>query len=1281
MELRDKSYLDLHINGEPAINQLNKLDASFKMLKQEQKELVEEMRRAGNSEEQIRASEAYRELSREIAANRKEREGLRKEMSLEELSVKELKGLVRDLTKEYEKATDPATRQALADRIGTVNGRLDELSLNVKKQEGLWGDFKGWILRAFTFGAILEAGRQLIGFFQDAYAESRKLDSALGEFAANTGQEYKTATGALSAEMEFFKKTAKEIGPVVGLTADDTVKAFQYIGSAKSDLIESKEGLAAVTEEAIALSQAAKIGLPEAASVLGGAMNQFEKEAEDASAMINTMAASAQVGAHEISDVAAALKVSGTVAHATNVSFEQTNAVMASLSKINLKGAEAGTQFRNVLLTLASGAKETNPQMVGLEKALENLGKKNLSTAELTKLFGKENLVAAQHLVTHAGEVRDYTKAVTGTDAAYKMQADNLNNQEAQMKIAQAQFKAQASELGDRFAPAVLKVIQGFNSLLDWTRQLTSGQSTLSPVLQGVGQIFEAVYEAVISLFKAGWELVVALFPGLAKETAGTTNAMRIFSTILYSIVAAVKLVVGIVQVMIDNFRSAIVVIDSAWKVLKGDMSIKEAMTNITASVDRMKSNATKNFSEIGEGFKKIWADGGKVAEAQAKATTKTTKEESDKQLQNHAEHLTEKEKREAAKREREKKREAEKEDKVRQQALKDHEETLAAKEKANLEAIADERQRKIALLMWEFEHDVDKINKQKISEQEKREAIEAGERALRQKITDFDKEYREKKKEEDEKLRKETQEKERKRLEEQQAAEFGASKATLERQLLDKTLSVKERARLELELLKLETDNKLANLKIRFDNAIATAQAEGRDTTALKAQYDAEKKLLEDQYQAHVREATAQTREQQKAKAREYFNALGDMMQGNFQSALDLMAKEFAGYKKHLGEKTQAFVDKSDQILEYGKMALNLLSQLNEMELKKQLARNEKEKKDTLAQWEAKYKKGLIDKATYEIGLDRINKDFDQKQKDLAFRAWRRQKNIDIALAVVNGAQAALKSLATFGWPIGAVMAALAVVQTGIQIAAIKRTEPPQFARGGWFRNAGVPRGPGHERGGVKLVDNVTGEVRGEMEGGEPIMILSRATYRNNKRVVDALLNSSLHRSGKPIFRDGGIFADSPSSRDYRLFPDGGLIDDGGRSRDDGRSDPGNREQEMETTTSGGDPGYWDTSAGETYMNEVGDYSGAYEANGKYDQNIQLSQQQMQKIVDNTAHLAEIRDLLRDGNSIQRDQSGKLDGINSNTQRAADKPSINPNEIADVLDRRTRVQEEATFK
>ena len=129
-----------------------------------------------------------------------------------------------------------------------------------------------------------------------------------------------------------------------------------------------------------------------------------------------------------------ALKALGTVANVASVSFEQTNGALQSLSTINIRGEQAGTMFRNMLIKMMSSSEDLNPQIVGLDKALENLGNHNMTTAELGKMFGTENVVAAQHLVSDRDKVTEFTKALTGTIEAYKMATINNDTLEFKQK-------------------------------------------------------------------------------------------------------------------------------------------------------------------------------------------------------------------------------------------------------------------------------------------------------------------------------------------------------------------------------------------------------------------------------------------------------------------------------------------------------------------------------------------------------------------------------------------------------------------------------------------------------------------------------------------------------------------------------------------------------------------------------------------------------------------------------------------------------------------------------
>ena len=81
----------------------------------------------------------------------------------------------------------------------------------------------------------------------------------------------------------------------------------------------------------------------------------------------------------------------------------------------------AGTALKGVLTKLTTqGNSEFNPAIVGMDKALENLDKANLSASEKLKLFGESNLNAAETLIQNREALKDMTDAVTGTNTAYE---------------------------------------------------------------------------------------------------------------------------------------------------------------------------------------------------------------------------------------------------------------------------------------------------------------------------------------------------------------------------------------------------------------------------------------------------------------------------------------------------------------------------------------------------------------------------------------------------------------------------------------------------------------------------------------------------------------------------------------------------------------------------------------------------------------------------------------------------------------------------------------------
>lgn len=87
------------------------------------------------------------------------------------------------------------------------------------------------------------------------------------------------------------------------------------------------------------------------------------------------------------------------------------------------------------------------------------------------------------------------------------------------------------------------------------------------------------------------------------------------------------------------------------------------------------------------------------------------------------------------------------------------------------------------------------------------------------------------------------------------------------------------------------------------------------------------------------------------------------------------------------------------------------------------------------------------------------------------------------------------------------------------------------RMATGGIHPMGGIPQGASHDNGGIDLIERNSGRHLGNMEGGEPMLILSQNTYRNNGPIIDRLLDASLYRGGAPIMEDGGVVNAVPAS------------------------------------------------------------------------------------------------------------------------------------------------------
>jgi len=280
-------------------------------------------------------------------------------------------------------------------------------------------------------------------------------------------------TGLAGDNLEWLSNKAKELstatlegGIRVTQSAQEIIDAFTKTGSARPELLKNKEALVAVTTEAIILANAAKIELQPAIEGLTMVMNQYNVGADQARRIINVLAAGSKAGAGEIPYLTAAFEKAGTVGALANISIEALAATIETLAPRITQPEIAGRSLKGVLLDLQTGADDTNPAIVGMSTAIENLGKKNYSVTELTKKFGTENINTAQILIANVGELKNYEAAMTGTNVALEQAAINTDNNNAKLAQAKNRLNVMSIALGEKLAPALQVSTNGLSYLI-----------------------------------------------------------------------------------------------------------------------------------------------------------------------------------------------------------------------------------------------------------------------------------------------------------------------------------------------------------------------------------------------------------------------------------------------------------------------------------------------------------------------------------------------------------------------------------------------------------------------------------------------------------------------------------------------------------------------------------------------------------------------------------------------------------------------------------------------
>jgi TP901 family phage tail tape measure protein len=484
------------------------------------KSAAKEEQRAAKEQEKAQ-KDALRLLEQQRIAEAKKQEQLRQESTL----IGKIQKQLRDQRAIVAGAFDVQTIAKANKEIQRLSGEMRNLNNAGKQSANSFGAALGSFQFKFNFlgnlagNIAFQLGQAALKIASDAVKIPAAFDKAADEL--------QSITGASAKDIEFYKQAAIELGPAVGKSATEVLDAYKLIGSAKPELLKNKQALTAFTKEVLVLSKASKEGLSESATQLTDAMNQFGAPAEEAARYINVLAAGAKEGAAEIPQITEALLKFGVAAKSSNISIEESTALIETLAEKGLKGADAGTALRNVLAKLSApdtlgktalAAFKTagvNIQILAdnsipLSKRLEELAKIEGNASAITKVFGLENKNAAQVLIENRKRVDELTKSITNTNAAYEQAAINTDNLSGDLDKARAAYESM-----------ILSFDKGDGELSKLAR---GGVQLLTQSIIGLGEAFKTAQQRQEGFVNAATEDPLKKF---VADLTSTTEARR----------------------------------------------------------------------------------------------------------------------------------------------------------------------------------------------------------------------------------------------------------------------------------------------------------------------------------------------------------------------------------------------------------------------------------------------------------------------------------------------------------------------------------------------------------------------------------------------------------------------------------------------------------------------------------------------------------------------------------------------------------------------------------
>ncbi len=410
-----------------------------------------------------------------------------------------------------------------------------------------------------------------------------------------------------AAEMRTVAEEARKIGAQFGISGAEAAKGMESLAAAGLSATDAIKALPSV----LAMASAEQISADAAAQKLIDSLSVMGLGFEQAGRMADVLAKGANITTSSAAQLAEALSEAGGTAKAAGMNLESTVAALDLLHKNGIKGSEAGTALKSILVSLLDPSSKASQELSKLGISSRDLGtvleaikgKGSLATAAILA-FGTEAGPGLRALLDEGKSgLDDFTNQLKNAGgAAADASAQMSGNLSGAMNSLASVWESLKSAL---IEPALEPVTQQVRAL---AAELQSGLSSdkLKIVQDAIKGFAESSGRAIVDFVKsfdfAGAVQSVASFAESAKEgfsavsAAGSTAANGI-QIAWNGLTAGFKTIAGGLLSIVSSFLGNLAVVEEA--AAKIGLGTIERANELNEKALAMKAAAAEMFNQV----------------------------------------------------------------------------------------------------------------------------------------------------------------------------------------------------------------------------------------------------------------------------------------------------------------------------------------------------------------------------------------------------------------------------------------------------------------------------------------------------------------------------------------------------------------------------------------------------------------------------------------------------------------------------------------------------------